>query len=354
MKIKKALIVLIITTGFVLTACSELGVQPADNPDTPPETLAETQPATTTTQSESTSTQPITISSPPSETVTSAPQVEIEVPKRADFLTFEKLLTEYATDVVVARYVTHRPFGETQTLIEIEFAVIERVLGSAPDKIFVYASVEELESWGLQNGFTNAEYMLSLEKNWRTFALTHDNNYMLINGIIVNLDEPSHSTMARNSLSAHSAGLDFNNKNLSRETIISYVRELTKNNPTGFAPIRSEQTKVIINNSPNVLIVEITRPLILSDGTSTDWLAATDIYYANVIKTLKGSISPESETIIIFLAGAVNPGERYIVAIHKRCDENAIYHLTSRNSLFQMSQLDEIVKIIGGGAQSRS
>jgi len=52
------------------------------------------------------------------------------------YLTFEEAVTEFATDVVIAQYVGSRPFGNHST--EFEFIVLDRILGNAPERIFVY------------------------------------------------------------------------------------------------------------------------------------------------------------------------------------------------------------------------
>ncbi|MCL2843602.1 MAG: hypothetical protein FWE28_09160 [Oscillospiraceae bacterium] len=71
----------------------------------------------------------------------SVPNSFSEPPEREfeyEYFTFEETLLEFPpTDVVIAQYIGHRPFGENAT--EFEFIVLDRVLGNAADRIFVYA-----------------------------------------------------------------------------------------------------------------------------------------------------------------------------------------------------------------------
>ena len=52
--------------------------------------------------------------------------------------TFENICA-YATDIVIARYVSHKPYGGVNFTTEYEFTVIDRILGDAPEKIKVYS-----------------------------------------------------------------------------------------------------------------------------------------------------------------------------------------------------------------------
>ena len=262
-------------------------------------------------------------------------------------LTFEEALAEYATDVVVAKYVSHKPFGERKTLMEYEFAVLDRVLGNAADKIFIYTSVEDigddLGALNLPDGFTDSEYLLALRKINQPIAHTHEDGYTFIRSIVINLDEPSRSMMVGESLSRHSDGLDFSKKSLSRKSIVSYVKELTKDNPQKSEPIRSEKTQDIMNGSPYVLVVEVNE---LFKSPRTDWMSI-DTYYCTAVKVLKGTIKPGQEFLVTFPADTVRPGEQHIVAV-KQLEEGSDDWLifTSKNSLFKMSQSNEITRTI--------
>jgi hypothetical protein len=268
--------------------------------------------------------------------------------------TFEEFVSMLATDVVVARYAGHRPFGERQTLVEYEFAVLDRVLGNAADRIFVYTPIvsanQDPNALNLPNGFdANAEYLLALEKSPFIVSHLHEDGYMFILGTVINLDEPSLSVMGGEPLSLRSdtKRMDLNSRSLSKEAITSYILELTKDNPTGREFIKSTQLEDIINGSPNVLVVEINAPLNLSSGT--DWSSSVN-YNVSTVRTLKGDAEVGFKFTMSFFADTVKEGEQHIVAV-ELFDDNIHdwFDFTSRNSLFGMEQLDEIMKIIENG-----
>ena len=167
---------------------------------------------------------------------------------------------------------------------------------------------------------------------------------MLFCNLLINLDDLQRSTMYDESLSLHATDLNFDSCRLSRRKILSYVREKTANNPPGREHIRSEYIEDIVNGSPYILIVEINEPRSLSTGGS-DWME-TDIYYCTVIQSLKGDLEIGFEFRGIFFANTVFTGEQHIYATEQLEDGSILFILTSRNSLFRMDQLDEIMEII--------
>ena len=255
-----------------------------------------------------------------------------------DYLTFEEALLEFATDVVIAQYVGHRPFGTNLT--EFEFAVSERVLGEAAERIYVYADTGDLTF----NFETN--YMIPLMEVGQPHANTHDDAYTFIRNIVIDLDDASRSVMYGEPLSRHSEGLDFSRRQLSRTEIVSFVGELTRNNSPGRGFIRSEAIEDIVKESPYIVIVEVNEPLRLShEQSTTDWMT-TDLYYVTATRVLKGNFSVNYEFVVIFLADTVKSGERHIIAIEPIEEGSSWYRFTSRNSLFKIGQLDEIVSIL--------
>ena len=270
------------------------------------------------------------------------------------YLTFEEALSEFATDVVIVQYVDHRPFGDN--LLEFEFIVLERVLGYAADRIFVYVDPTiEADVFGSDMAvvyrpgdltFTHGTtYMLALIGIDSPYANTRENGFTFIRNIVINLDDTASSMMYSEPLALHSESLDFDGSDVVQE-IISYAIELTYDNPPAMEVIRSQAVEDITNESPYVLIVEINEPLRLSnEQESTDWMA-TDIYFVTVVEALKGDINVGYEFVMIFNADTVLPGERHIIAIEELEEGIGWYRLTSRNSLFQMSQFDEITSVL--------
>jgi hypothetical protein len=287
--------------------------------------------------------------------------------------TFEEALLELTTDVVVVKYVGHRPFG--RHLIEYEFEVLERVLGNVTDRIFVYAhhgagggtvivyyseddekkenlngehySDKDLRPKGLIFS-PDTEYLLPLYRISNVYATKiNEDGFWFSHKTVIDLNNISGSTKDSGRLTERSTGFDFNG-DVAREQIISYVRELTKNNPPAKDFIRSEEIEDIINGSANVLVVEIKEPHFLASesnhGGGTDTRAAVDDYFTTVLHVLKGDFNIGDEIEISFFAETVFIGEQHIVAIE--LSGGGWYNLTSRNSLFRMDQLDEIMAII--------
>ncbi|MCL2587768.1 MAG: hypothetical protein FWE31_06095 [Firmicutes bacterium] len=275
-----------------------------------------------------------------------------------EYATFEEALKE-ATDVVVAQYVESRPFGESLT--EYEFVVTDRVLGNTADRIFIYeandvsitVSGERHHSRYRPGEITftaGTDYLLPLLSLDSVYSNTRDNGFRLIDNIIINLDEPSNSTMYNEPLNPHSRRLDFDSERLSRDRIISTVRRLTRRNSPAEDFIRSEDMVDIINGSPYVFIVEIgeARRLSGEGGGGADW-RSTDIYYVILVESLKGNVSIDSELMnVMFIAGTVFSGERHIVAVERLEEGSSSFDFTSRNSLFSIDQLDEIMVLISG------
>jgi len=266
----------------------------------------------------------------------------------ASYTTFEEALRA-ATDVVVAQYVGSRSFGEFLT--EFEFEVSDRIRGESAERIFIY--VENGISISMGKGivyrpaditFTEGiDYLLPLSKITDVYMNTHNDGFMLIVNIVIDLDELSNSTMYNQPLARHSWMINFNSSMLSRRRVISRVRMLTMFNAPADDFIRSELLEDIINDSPYILVIEISEVRWLS-GTS-DWMSI-DTYYVTIIESLKGDIVVDGEIVIVFFADTVSVGDRHIVAVEPINEGSMSFDFTSRNSLFSMDQLDEILEII--------
>jgi len=255
---------------------------------------------------------------------------------------FESHISD-ATDVVIARCIDSRPFGERHT--EFEFEVIDRVRGNAADRIFIYVLTDVTYGHYQPTDITfsyGTDYLLPLRRIDTPYQHKHDDGYWFVSNIVINLDRPSHSTMFNNPLAEYSRSFDFSRR-LPRRTIISRVRRLTWNRRTARTFIRSEDMREIINGSPHVWIVGIGEASSLS--SQGGGRRPTDIYYVTLVESLKGDIDVVDELEMIFFADTVFPGERHIVAVERRSD-SSFYTFTSRSSLFSMDQLDEIMEII--------
>jgi len=272
-----------------------------------------------------------------------------------NYFMFEEAVSEFATDVVIVQYVGHRRFG--QNLTEFEFVVVDRVLGDAAERIFVYeennvhASVSggphkvHFEPGNLVFNH-GTDYLLPLDRISTVYANTRDDGFRFIANMMIDLDNPVNSIMYSEPLYLHTEILDFT-ENTAREEIIFLVEELTRDNPPSPDFIRSEDMSDIINGSPYVFIIEIGEPHLLSrDRVSTDW-RNTDIYHVTLVESLKSYTDLENEFLMTFFADTVRSGQQQIVAVEP-IEEGATdwFLFTSRNSLFSLDDLDEIVAII--------
>ena len=279
------------------------------------------------------------------------------ITRTAHYSSFEDILMRESTsDVVIARYIRSRRFGKT--LVEFEFEVVDRVFGSAADRIFIYTqrdvettvihdSLSITYSQGDLSFTRGTSYLLPLQRLAHPHANTHEDGFVFLNDIVVDLDAPANSTMYHQPLAKHSEGLDFNDETVTREGIISYIEKLTRDKPPARDLIRSMEMEDIIKDSPYVWVVEITElDRLSSDVPHSDWMS-TDLYYVRIVQDLKGEADVADELIITFGADTVQLGEQHIVAVEPL--EEGAHHwfvFTSRNSLFSMDDLDEIMEII--------
>ena len=281
-----------------------------------------------------------------------------EIEFEYDYLTFEEAILEFATDVVIAQYVGHRAFSEEVT--EFEFIVSDRILGNAADRIFVYLrAVNANVSGGGTHVYYNpgdlafvsgVNYLIPLTAINSPYAKTHEDGFVFIRNIVVNLDDPQSSMMYSESLHHHIEGINFNSRSLSREMIEMYVDELTEDIDSPSGIIRSEVMEDILLNSPYVLVVEINEAFRMSHQQGVRDFVLTDIYNATIVQVLKGDTevgNKDGEFAVIFFADTVFPGEKHIVAVNPIEAGSPWFRFTSPHSLFSMNQLDEILAILG-------
>ena len=275
-----------------------------------------------------------------------------------EYLAFEEALA-MSTDVVVAQLVARRPFG--RSMEELEFVVSEWIFGDASERIFVYLTNHDISISGIQEiSFAEYEiifergvdYLLSLQRLHSLDVISnfHEDGHFLINGSpIINLNNPIESTMYNESIIAHATELDFRRRTLSRDQIVSFAYEATRNNP--LEPymgdfIRSRDIEDIISGSPEILMIEINELIDSIDNCAI----SSNIYVVTVIQTLKGEFEVGENFELEFFMDTVRIGEQYLIAIRPGMIHPAtgmwFNFLTSRNSVFSMEQLDEIISIL--------
>ena len=282
-----------------------------------------------------------------SQTTNQSENNEYVVIQSTDFFTFEEALNS-STDVVVAQLVERRYFGSC--MVELEFVISEQIFGNAPEHIFVYLDKIMRGSFRVYDieFEMGIDYLLLLERldSSNIISNFHEDGYFLAVGApVIDLNNPMKSMLNNESIIDHSVSLDFSLSSLSREQIISFAYEMTKNNP--LTPyfgdfIRTNCIEKIVNNSPAILVVEINELINSIDNCTR----ALERYRVTVIEVLSGGLIIYYEFEIEFFMDTVRTGEQHIIAIGVDVFGPKTYHLTSRNSVFSIEQLDEVISIL--------
>lgn len=293
------------------------------------------------------------------EASTPSPPIVINTEATFFYMTFEEAVMEFATDVVVVQYVASRPFGESLT--EFEFIVLDRILGYAADRIFVYSDNHvSADVFGTEQSVVyapgnltfnhGATYMLPLIRVSRAHTNIQDDGFTFIRNIVIDLGNPARSRMYNENLFQHSASLDFGEMSRARIAIdhflVEYIENLTRYNPPSRDFIRTDVFEDIVSKSPYVFVVEVGEPLRLSHEQANTDLMATDLYYATVVQVLKGDVVAGKEIVMIFLADTVSSGEQHIIAVEPIREGSSWFQFTSRNGLFETGQIREVVAIV--------
>ncbi len=261
--------------------------------------------------------------------------------------TFEEACRR-ANTAVVASYIKTEQFDEEY--MRHEFQVKEHIFGNTEKTIGVftlYRSIPSTDTYitsvqtRTQNhiSFENGtDYLLLLYKDDSPYNVT--TVYSLINDIVINLDDPSLSTMYNTSLNYHTKEIKFK-KSTSKASIINYVAELVKGNKQASEYIRSENREEIITLSENIFKVRIDEIFHVTNNN----FKHQEMYYCTVTEVLKGDITASSRYVIIFFPETVKEGEEYVIAVGALGDSR-ILKLSSKNSLFLLEEEKEISEII--------
>ena len=279
------------------------------------------------------------------------------------YRSFEQALLESATDIVIVQYVGSKPYGQNR--IEFEFIVVERILGDATDRIFVRAwnsinvSVSDHERnleflTGDLTFSSGVNYLLPLRRKNSPYTNTDDSSdqFAFINNLVINLDEPSNSIMYSEPLDYHIVGMRLDIDTSTHE-VISFIKGLAAEiaeQRWEQVFIRSELIEDIIMGSPYVWVIEVNDPVLLAHEMSPAGEGVNDIYDITVVQSLKGDVEIGESLVVSFFANTVRPGEEHIVAVQPLSEDYHYWFIfTSRNSLFRMDQLEEIMLILDSG-----
>jgi len=285
---------------------------------------------------------------------------------------FEEYLRQ-CTDAVTARYIGIDRLGEVGGYLEFE--IIERILGEDNGKTLVASFWDENVSFinGESEPYAigdfkyqeGKEYLLILGRSIIIYREGDGDIYSIYNTVYLPLEEMGACTMYGDSISKRSE-IGYTPEKVTREELIDYVRENTKNNTERYSYgndyIRSDKIEDIINESPLVL-----RILLKEENVGTRWFSC----YGKVLEVLKGEIGKQNIDDIIdehgvldgrkerikehiceftFFPDTVKIGDEVIVAVNDRGGAllGGWLPLSSKNSVFRLDQYDEIMAIIKG------
>jgi len=133
-----------------------------------------------------------------------------------DYLTFEEALA-YASDVVIVQYM--EASITVDGVIKFRFMVLESMLNETTDNIFVSLSDDGRSHFNFSE---EGEYLLPLIRTESNDSTIEENVFIFIQNIVIDLINPSNSTMYGESIFEHTT--DFNQE-MTREEILSFINE---------------------------------------------------------------------------------------------------------------------------------
>lgn len=289
-----------------------------------------------------------------SETEKSEQESSTEIRNTAEcqYVSFDEILSN-VTDMVKARFVGVTI--ESGGVYNYEFEVIESLRGMAKEERIIVSDIAadcivlnseiSFSTYDVKYAKGNS-YLLLLRRS----SSVYDSEYKFSfahPSLIIPLDKdrnnniiPAESTLYGESISKHMGSVEASDA-LSKATLEEYILNAIKSNPTvkDDGSIDSINMKEILLGSQYVL--EVTIEYIDNNPTF-----ANDRVVCNckVISVLKGDYEKENPTIV-FTLGDYKEGETYIVAVNL-IDGATILTMSSANSVFSVSQKDEILDII--------
>ena len=273
-----------------------------------------------------------------------------------EYISFYEALL-WSSDIIIAQFVDSTWIGNYNE--RLEFVVSERILGNAPDTIFIYIQHFHGQVFDFSENFEkDTNYLLPLRRPDSLLANFHRDGFWMSNRMFINLDNITQSTRSLESLNNHlelSDQLDLNSRSLGAD-LLSFITETTMNNMSQHVRmqeehefIHSNDIETIINGSHNILVVEITEKLWSNEPTC---LFNTDVWRGRIIHPLKGELQADDLVRIVIPTGKVSVGGRYILAIgsvDSDADSAGVrsMSLSSRNSVFPMEYEQQIGEILG-------
>ncbi len=245
--------------------------------------------------------------------------------------TFEELI-ETATDVVKGKIIKKEVIGDS---VEYEVEVLERYKGEAvKENIFIKTRNND-EDKRFKEG---KEYYFIVERR-RSVYFEHDTYIYSGAELYFPAENIKESTAYHQPLTEHSDIPD----DFDEEIFVEYIKRIinTRNGKNrlfyGVDYTEANDLKTIITEADYVIEVE---PFDEYETISTE----TDIYFCEVISVLKGNLDDKKEIEVIFPIDTVEKGEKYLLALKQ--SETGRYLFSSKNSLLDLDQVDEILSYI--------
>lgn len=255
-----------------------------------------------------------------------------------------------ATNVVLAEY--QGSFELSDRHVVYRFKVSDRLLGSCDDEIEVVARrvrVSVSGANGMKLSYNNEEIPLTVGREYLLPLYTSPSAYrtktyyQFIGGLAIDVEAPEESTMyGQKGIADHikETSLDI----MSKETLKSYVAEVTRDNKIPEAIPAPESLQELVTLSPEILVVKVGELESVTEGVYEN----TYVYYCTVKDVLKTDDASHEQIVSVrFSADSVKEGDTVIVFADNYSD---YYFFTSKNthidSVQSVDKKDEIVSLI--------
>ncbi len=268
-----------------------------------------------------------------------------------DYYTFYEII-QYATDVIRAKFVGVT--FEQDGCIHYEFEVVESYRGLGLEETII---VDELAIDGcvIVSGLSFStydirykvgnDYLLFLTRRVDDFSGEYSLN-TVSDILVVAVNENGKACLSSGEsmyygedLSMH-IGSDEIAKAFENESLEEYVVDLIKDNPMfeGREYIDSEDVSEILKASDFVIEIEIIEEHPIKNETGL-----RDNFICELVAIYKGE-REKTDLTVIFPAGTVEIGKRYIVAARRVSDTMVI--LTNKHSVYTIEQREEICSML--------
>jgi hypothetical protein len=251
-----------------------------------------------------------------------------------EYETFEKICAD-ATDIVIARYVSHKPYGGADFTTEYEFTVKERISGNAPDIINVY---DVPDNNGTVNMHIDGDTDYILVLNYVSRVQNDFDYYKAV--MALNADKPSESEAFGEPISRFTDKFDF--EKADRQSLIQYVSSLASENKPHVV-CRTNDLSELVDLSTDIVRIKVKQAV---RERIKDAFSDTELYYAEVLEPLKGTLKTGSVIKIVFRTGAVKENDEVFVLLDDYENSRILINLTGRDAVYGTERETEIKNIL--------